>query len=656
MAKDYIHPELTNLADKIDEDEILSLGEETAEFFRYDRDDLSAWEAKHADWLEMYYQNDHAKDPPWEGSSQESIPILAEAAHQFHSRAYLGMFGQPQLVQAVPTGKASDEDKERAERVSLHMTWQLTIRDKKYKENKDSLLLSVPIHGSFFTKTYYDPQLRRNVTRNVRATDLVVPYGTGPRDIEDLERKTEIIWMPAFKTEHLARSGFFTAPAESYTRHETSPADDAHDKAHGVQQSRPDRGPAQLLESHCMLDLDGDGLMEPYILTVDGQTNRALRLSIRWLTDAAGNAVDEAGKPLNPAAVSGPAYSGLQHLPKVPIEYYTHYSFLKNPDGFYGLGLGHLLGPPNRAVNKLLRQIVDAGTLANAGNMSGFVSDALALAGGEVEISLGKFKKVPMSGDDIRSAIVQMNFPGPSQAMFAVLELIMQRSDRLGTATEAVTGQLDRALQPTTLLALLEESGRIFSAVNERTVGSWRSELDKHYRLNATFLDPVEYYSVLDADGGILGREVHRADYAPDLAVQPAVDPRMTTRRQKLAQAEAEWNFLSQNPLVARSPMHFYNASKRFLRAIGAERIEEVLPSPDPTEWLVAALRTMGFKDREIEEIVGQIGAAAVANQSGDQGSDPGFGGPFQGVPLEDGQIAGGAQTLTGSERGNGVS
>ena len=71
---------------------------------------------------------------------------------------------------------------------------QLMERDESYKADKDALLLSSPLHGSVFTKTYRDPLKNRNVVENVRAVDLVVPYGTGPRRLEDIERKTHIIW------------------------------------------------------------------------------------------------------------------------------------------------------------------------------------------------------------------------------------------------------------------------------------------------------------------------------------------------------------------------------------------------------------------------------------------------------------------------------
>jgi hypothetical protein len=31
------------------------------------------------------------------------------------------------------------------------------------------------------------------------------------------------------------------------------------------------------------------------------------------------------------------------------VQYFTHYKFKENPDGFYGLGLGHSIGDLNSA-------------------------------------------------------------------------------------------------------------------------------------------------------------------------------------------------------------------------------------------------------------------------------------------------------------------
>ena len=557
---DYLHPEVRNLASNLDEDELKKIGAQVIEEYRADEDSRHEWMSQHASWLKLYYQKDAPVNPPWEGSSDESLPLLAEGCTQFSARAYQAMFPSRGFLKAIPVGKEDPNSTERAKRVSAHMAWQLLVKDRFYKRNKDRLLQGLPLHGSVFTKTFYDPVLKRNVVKNVRAVDLVLPHGVGPRDLEDIERKTEIIRMSVNKTKILKSKGFFIAEGVPASFDEANKLDQAHASIHGLQDSGGDLNkPCIILEQHRLLDLDDDGIAEPYIVFVDKESQKVLRISIRYETD-------ELGTPVND---------------KEPVEYYTHYPYMENPDGIYGLGLGHLISQLNRAVNKLLRQHIDAGTLANVGNQSGIISQQVAgVAGGELRMHLGKFIKVPGTTDDLSKGIFQFKFPGPTPANMQALQLIAARSDRLATVTEAITGQTEKVMQPTTILALIEQSLQIFSTVYERVITSWGDELKKIYDLNYKHMDPKEYFSVLDSDGTYRGMNAARQDYAPDLQIIPIVDPKMATEQQRLSKSQAEWQFLSQNPLTMNSPPHFYNASRRYLEAIKSEAIDEVLPNP----------------------------------------------------------------------------
>lgn len=556
----FEHPESQNIAESLNDDELLEIGRTVCKEFKADVASRSEWDNLHASWLKLYYQTDAPVNPPWEGSSDESLPLLAESCTQFAARAYQAMFPNRTFIKSIPVGKVDPKAIERSKRVSTHLSWQLTAKNKTYKRNKDRLLLALALHGSFFTKTYYDPLKARNVIENVRATDLIVPYGNGPRDIEDLDRKTQIIYMSVERSRLLVDQGFFLeelVPEQGDTRTE---ADKAQDEAHGVEQGQDvSSRDGKILEQHRFLDLDDDDLVEPYIVWVDATNEKVLRITPRYDTDETGQPTDN----------------------KNPVEYFTHYVYMENPDGFYGLGHGHLIAQINKAVNKLVRQTVDGATLANVGNSSGFISQQLAgVMGGELVMKLGKFVKIPGSSDDIAKGIFQFRFPGPPQILFNIIQLLLGRSDRLASATEAITGQTENVMQPTTIMALIEQGLQVFSAVYARVNDSWASELEKIARLNHKFMDPNEYFAVQDIDGAVKQFEVARDDYAPDLQIMPIADPKMSTKQQVLSKAQAEWGFLSQNPLVMNSPQHLYNASRRYMEAIEADSIDEVLPNP----------------------------------------------------------------------------
>jgi len=554
----YLHPELRNLASDFDEEELKELGAEVVKDFKTDIESRSEWMRMRAEWVRQYYQKDKPINPPWEGASEESIPILAEASVQFTARAHKAMFSGRTFIQAIPTGKTDAKARARADRIKEHITFQLLDRDKNYKRHKKRLLTSLSRDGSMFTKTYHDPLKGRNVVENVRAVDIAVPYGVGPRDVEDLSRWSHYIRLTKVRADQLTAKKYFDGEVELHQGGQEWEVDEAHDEAHGLQPpSADDQQICVLIEQHRWWDF-GDG-MKPYIVTVDYQSSEVKRVSIRWETD-------ERGDPIADFE---------------PTNCLTHYVFMENPDGFYGLGQGHLLSEINKSVNKLLRQTVDAGTLANVGNNSGFISEQIAgPSGGDVQFSLGKFKKVSGTAEDMARGIYQFKFPGANNVGPQAIELLMMRGDRLSNATEAITGQTNSVMQPTTVMALIEQGLEVFSSVYETIIECWSDELMLIYKLNHKHMDPEEYFSVFDIMGQLKEITVTREDYAPDFQVKPIADPKRATPQQKMQRAQLELQTSLQNPLVLNSPQHIYNAYRRFFESIDTEAIDEILPNP----------------------------------------------------------------------------
>ena len=560
---DYLHPELQNLAEKLDEEELTEIAARCLEEYKADEDSRKPWLDQHAQWTKIYFQKDKPINPPWEGSSEESIPMLVEACNQFHARAYQAMFPSRKIIKAIPIGKSDNKAKERATRISTHMSWQLLSKDRRYKRDKGRLLSSIPLHGSFFTKTYYDPVAKKNVVRNVRATDLVVPYGTGPRSLEELPRKSEIIWMAMVHAKALTKNGYFSLEPIPYEIDDnTNKVDKAHDDVHGFQKTAYQKGDyCCLIEQHRFLDLDEDGLEEPYIVTLDKIGEKVLRISIRYDTD-------ELGTPTND---------------KEPSEYYTHYCFMDNPDGFYGLGMGHMLGPINTSANKLLRQTIDAGTLSNALAFTGIISKQAGLKKGETKLKLGTFLTTEQSGENLANLVWQPKVNQPNAAIQQMLEVMLSRGDRLGQTTEALTGQTENVMQPTAISQLVEQGLQVWSSVYERIFTSWNDELMKIYNLNYKYMDPEEYFSVLDVSGEMQQLSAGREDYSPDFQIEAIADPKMITDKQRITKAQAMFTVMSQCPLTMQSIYHLHNVYERYLKDIEVEDIQDILPPAIPT-------------------------------------------------------------------------
>jgi len=556
-VQEYVNPEYNNLATSLEDKELKEISAKVIKDFEDDLESRAPWEEKHSRWLKLFHQEDKAEMPPWDGSSEESIPILAEAVYQFQSRSYKAFFPNRYFVDAIPVGKPSRQARERAERVGKHMSYQLGVLDRTYKPNKNEMFLAAALHGSDFTKTYHSPIKQRTIIERVRALDLVVPYGTGPRKINEIERKTQIKFMSLNETKVLAQTGWFIKEAEPWdeSKNSTLPQQ-AIDQSEGLipsQNMHTNESECCILEQHCLLDLDEDGIGEPYIVWLDRQSQEVLRVQIRYEVDEMGIPVDN----------------------KEPIEYFTHYQFLPNPDGFYGLGFGHLLGHMNKALNKLIRMFIDGNELHVIGNTTSLVSENLGLPGDTFEISMGRANKIPRSVDDIRKHFTQLSFDPPSAQTLQTIELLQGHADRLSTNTDILAGQPDKVYQPTAMLAMIEQGLQLFSSVQEFLGFSMEDELEKVYRLNAKYLEEDQYYQWGDEQ-----IQVTREDYMDDFRIVPVFDPKYSTRSAKLAKAEAVLTFIMQNPLTMQDGESIYIASKDYLEALDAEDIDLLLKKP----------------------------------------------------------------------------
>jgi chaperonin GroES len=537
-----------NLATKLDEEELKEIGDTIHSDFEADQSSREGWLTKHANWKKLYNQQDQPINRPWETSSEESVPIMTEACNSFQARAYKAFFPTRTFLDAIPVGRITPETLQRAERIAKHMSFQLGVLNKNYKRDKNAMFLAAALNGSDFTKTFYNPLIKQNVVERVRAVDLVVPYQVGPIQIDDVPRKTHIINKTINEVKILKNSGYFSDECEKCELQDNS---DEYQQA----EDESTLEYAKILEQHCLYDLDNDGIKEPYIIWIDHTSKKVLRIQIRY-------EVDETGQPLDN---------------KKPVEYFEHYKFLENPDGFYGLGMGHLIGDLNTAINKMLRNAIDAADLAN--EASGFVDDKADVQGGRVEMQKGKFIKISNFGEKIADAFFQLQFPGPNPALIQLMQQLEQYARSLSSVTDAVTGDVDKVYQPVTITTMLEQSLQMPSSVMEQMSVPLEGELDKLYKLNKKYLDQQAYFN---EDGESF--EIAREDYNEDLRVIPIFDPRNITKQQKIAKAQTLYQFILQNPLTMQNQQSIYAASVKILEALEVEDIKDILPDPTAQE------------------------------------------------------------------------
>jgi hypothetical protein len=147
-----------NVCDLLDDEKIREIGDEVVKTYEIDLTSRRKRETKMDEAMDLALQLVEAKSYPWPNAANVKFPLLTIAALQFASRAYPALVKVPDLVKFNKQGKDPDGSKAgRAMRIGAHMSYQLLEQDESWEEDHDKGLLVLPIVGSFFKKSYYDP-------------------------------------------------------------------------------------------------------------------------------------------------------------------------------------------------------------------------------------------------------------------------------------------------------------------------------------------------------------------------------------------------------------------------------------------------------------------------------------------------------------------
>jgi chaperonin GroES len=580
-----------DFSEAISLDDLATLGSKVVEEYERDKSDRDPWEktAKEALDLASQEHKDAEKTYPWKGASNVRFPLLTTAALQFNARAYpsivkgdeavsckvvgqdrgrpqMGPDGQPMLEgpqgpipasmaaqlppeaqqqlqpmwQVKPGGKAA-----RAQRVAEYMNTTIFYRMEDWESDTDSLLIQLPIVGCAFRKVWYDPERRKQRAVLVSAMRIFVPEGA--RSCETTPRLTEEIPdVYPHEISQRMRSGF-------YREVELVSEGDDEDNAR------------LLLEQHRMMDLDEDGLEEPYVVTVDKATSRVLRIEANFGPEDI--RTDETGKVLR-----------IEYR-----RYYIKYDFFPHPQGkFYGIGLGHLLKQLGDVIDTAINQIVDTGTAAAAGG--GFIGSGVRLQarGGAstVRFAPGEYKTVDVPGEQLRNAIVERTLPQVSPVTFQVLDMILGAAQDIAGAKDVLTGDASNTGQVGTTLALIEQGLQVFNAVYKRIYRALKDEFSLIYENLSRYGGQEaaqDYMEVLDDQAANFEQDFN----SKDLDIRPVSDPSSVTRMQKMAKAQF---LLGTTEMATQAGGNPQVILRRVYEAADVEDIDAIFPPPAPQE------------------------------------------------------------------------
>ena len=547
-----------NIATRLPEEKLKEIGAKVVKDYDADISSRSEWEKSAATWLKLFAGYRDPKTFPWTDCSNIHIPLTGIACLQFQARAYEALLPSKEIAKCYSTdGKTVDS----ATRSQRYLNWQLYEDMEEWDEEMDGLLLSLPIYGSQVKKTYYDHVKKRVSSRVLGIDEFVAPYKT--KRLEDVPRKTHALNEYANDIILNGKNGTYinTDGLDKGNSQRKSPSPQMTEQSDKINQITPanfvDNDTRLILEQHRKWDLDGDGIQEDYIMWVDYETQKVLRIESALYIDPITKEIKRA-------------------------EYFTSYTFIPNPESWMGFGFGHLLEGLNESANTLINQLIDAGTLSNV--IGGFVNRRSGLKTGDLEFEMGVFKGVDISTDDIRKAIFNLDFKGPSNVLFTLLSLIQTYAREITTVSEQMMGKLPPSdTTATTMLAVMEQGMKVFSTIHKRIHRSLKKELKKIVELNKAHVDEQVYFTVQDSTSGEM--QTYQAgwmDFANNIDVVPSSDPSITSRAEKLIKAKEAYGIGSQNPMIVNNPEAVYRLTKEILEALEIKNIDQILKKPPP--------------------------------------------------------------------------
>jgi hypothetical protein len=536
-----------NLAEELSESVLTTLSGDLVADFEGDIASRKDWIQTYVDGLELLGLKIEERTEPWEGACGVYHPILAEAVVKFQSETIMETFPASGPVRTQIIGKETPEKKEAATRVQDDMNYQLTDVMHEYRPEHERMLWGMGLSGNGFKKVYVDTSLDRQVSMYVTADDLVVPYGAS--SLESAERITHVMRKTENEVRKLQVAGFYRDidlgdPVNVMDEIEKKIAEKL-----GFKATTDDR--FKILEMHVDLDLEGyehkddsgepTGIALPYVVTIEKNTNKILAIRRNWEPD------DE------------------KHQKR---QHFVHYGYIPG-FGFYHFGIVHLLGAFAKSGTSILRQLVDAGSLANL--PGGFKTRGLRVKGDDTPIAPGEFRDVDVPSGAMKDNIMPLPYKEPSQTLIQLLNQIIDDGRRFASAGDLKVSDMSSQSPVGTTLAILERTLKVMSAIQARIHYAMKQEFKLLKGIIADYA-PEEYSYEPDVGN----RKARKKDYSM-VTVIPVSDPNAATMSQKVVQYQAVLQLAQTAPQLYNLPF----LHRQMLSVLGIKNAEKLVPMQD---------------------------------------------------------------------------
>ena len=562
-----------NLVEFISDSDLSKLAEDVLSSIKSDKESRSEWEKTYTDGLKyLGMKFDDSRSQPFEGSTGVIHPILAESVTQFQAQAYKELLPAKGPVKTEIVGARSPEVEMQAGRVQDFMNHYILNVMEEYDPELDMLLFYLPLAGSAFKKVYFDTVLNKAMSKFIEPQDLIVPYEAS--DIFTAERVTHVLNMSRNEIKKQQLNGFYAdidlkGGSVDYMRSEV---EEQIDEIEGMKPAYQESRDHVVFETHTILDIPGfedlgpdgepTGLKLPYIVTIDEQSQKVLSIRRNYLE---------------------------QDPRKMKINFFVQYKFLPGL-GFYGLGLSHMIGGISKSATSILRQLIDAGTLANL--PAGFKARGMRIRDEDSPLQPGEFRDIDTTGASLRENLIPLPIKEPSNVLMSLLGLLVDSGKRFASIADMNVGDMNQAMPVGTTVALLERGTKVMSAIHKRLHYSQKLEFQLLAKVFAEYLPQTYPYVSRNGPQEIMGQ-----DFDDRVDVIPVSDPNIFSQSQRITMAQELLTMVQSNPEI-HGPQGIYEAYRRMYSALGVDDVDSLIqpPPPPPTPQPIdAGIENNGF-------------------------------------------------------------
>jgi hypothetical protein len=459
-----------NLAEDIDELELSRIAEQLLEGIDTDERSREEWMSTRDEGIDLLGlkierprtgPGGGTTGTPLQGMSTAKDTTLLEAVVRGQANAIGEFLPATGPAKIEDFGDTVDEDP-LAEDLEKNVNYYLTTIATEYYPDSKRMYAWLYFGGCGFKKGYHCPIRRRPVLESVDPQDLIV--SNAATDLMNADRVTHQIEMRQSVFRRMVMEGVYrdvvfappTMPDKNRVAQKLEFIEGVRAQSH-----RQEDQPHLIYETLCELEIEDDKFVPddfkkfrvpvPYKVTIEKDSRQILEIRRHWKEE------DEDCRMRKS---------------------FVKYSFI-DWLGFYGLGLLHLIGNLQLAITAMLRIAIDNGMFAN------FPGGLMAKKQGadqttnQLNPGPGQFAMVDIGGlDDIAKSVMKLPYSDVTAGLLQLINMVREFAQRVAGTADIPVGEGKADIPVGTIMAMIEQSTKVESAVHKGMHVSQAEELE----------------------------------------------------------------------------------------------------------------------------------------------------------------------------------